>query len=306
MDHTLDARLADVAERHHGVFTHDLVVDLGFSKRQRARRLQEGRWRQLHQGVYRFAGAPITWRGELLAACLAGGTSAVGSHRSGAAIWDLPGADRQIQELICPRWTRSTKPTLVVHETKILGPADTTVVDAIPVTTVERTLLDLGAVRAPATVERAVEAALRQSLTTIDALEATVRRLGRRGRNGAGVLRTILELRNAGRALTESDMELRLLQALRSNGLPEPVTQYEIRHRWRFVARVDAAFVEWRIAIEYESFEHHTGRQALVRDSARRNAIVAAGWMPISVTWNDLRAGGTRVCASILAARRVA
>jgi hypothetical protein len=295
--------LARITEQQHGVFDRRVLDRLGFTKGERHRRVERGIWVPLYDGVFRLGGAPITWRGSLLAAVLAGGSGAAASHRGGAAVWDVPGGDRRLQELMCRRWRRAQHDGLVVHETKVLTAADVTVVDAIPVTTIERTLLDLGAVRSPNTVEMAVEAALRRELTTIDALEATVRRLGRRGRNGAGVLRAILGLRTVDRALTESEMELRLLQVLRRNGLPEPVTQYEIWHGGRFVARVDAAYVEWKIALEYESFAYHTGRGALVRDSARRNQIVAAQWKPIAVTWNDLVTGGHRVCADILAAR---
>jgi hypothetical protein len=192
----------------------------------------------------------------------------------------------------------------VVHESKGLVQRDVTVVDAIPVTTIERTLLDLGAVRHPLTVERAVETALRRELTTLLDLRSTVRRLGRSGRNGVGVLRRIIDERDPDRRLTESAMEMRLLQVLRAHGLPEPVTQHEIRDRGRFVARVDAAYPELRIALEYESVDWHTGKAALLRDSARRNAIVAAAWMPVAVTVDDLRSGGDRVCNDILRVRR--
>ena len=94
-----------------------------------------------------------------------------------------------------------------------------------------------------------------------------------------------------------------MLQVLRANGLPLPVVQFEICHQGRFVARVDAAYPDLRIALEYESFEWHTGKAALIRDSARRNAMVGAGWLPISVTWEDLRSGGHQVCTEIIRAR---
>lgn len=298
-----DRDLARITERQHGVFDRRVIDELDFTRGERSRRIARGAWTPLYDGVFLLDGVPITWRSRLLGAVLAGGPAAAASHRSGTAVWDLPGGDRRIQELMCRRWRRTKHDGLVVHESEVLAAADVTIVDAIPVTTVERTLLDLGAVRSPTTVELAVEAALRRELTTLDALEATLHRLGRRGRNGAGVLRAILGVRTVDRALTESEMELRLLQVLRRNGLPEPVTQYEIRDGGRFVARVDAAYVDWRIALEYESFAHHTGRAALVRDSARRNQIVAVGWKPISVTWDDLIGGGHHVCAAILAAR---
>jgi hypothetical protein len=189
---------------------------------------------------------------------------------------------------------------LIVHETKALSIRDLTVVDGIRSTTVERTLVDLGAVCSPRIVERAVEAALRRELVSEPSLAAAVRRLGGRGRNGVGVLRAILDERTPGRALTESDMEFRLFQVLRLHDLPEPVVQYEIRDQGRFVARVDAAYVEFKIAIEYDSFDWHLGASAHIRDSARRNELVSLQWKPIVVTWADLRSGGSGVCARIL------
>ena len=51
-------------------------------------------------------------------------------------------------------------------------------------------------------------------------------------------VRQILAVRTPDRSITESDMEMRLLQVLRANGLPEPATQFEVWHRGHFVARV--------------------------------------------------------------------
>src|SRR6478735_4202698 len=160
MDTQLDRTLADRAALQHGVFDRSLAVELGFTKEQRAQRIQRGRWQELHDGVYRMAGAPHTWRGDQLAAVLAAGTRAAASHRGAAAVWDVPGGCTAKPELLCLRWRRPRREGLIVHETKLLRPWDTTVIDAIPVTTIERTLLDLGAVVRPAVVERAVEAAL--------------------------------------------------------------------------------------------------------------------------------------------------
>jgi hypothetical protein len=294
-----DTLLAQIVERQHGVFGRTTLRALGFSKQQIAVRVQQERWIEEFEGVFRIAGAPRCWQSGLLAACLAGGLRAAASHRSAASVWGLGGGDQRIQELICPRWRRARHDGLVVHESKALDARDVTVVDAIPVTTVERTLLDLGAVRSPATVERAVEAALRKELTTLAALRSTVRRLGRQGRNGVGVLRRIVDERDPDRRITESDMEFLMLQVLRANGLPEPVVQYEIRHNGRFVARVDAAYPQWNIALEYESFEWHMGRAAHVRDNARRNAVLRAGWKPVAVTYEDLRSGGACVSADV-------
>jgi very-short-patch-repair endonuclease len=103
--------------------------------------------------------------------------------------------------------------------------------------------------------------------------------------------------------VTGSEAEAQLVRLLERQGLPRPVAQYEIRDDARFVARVDFAYPELRIAIEYDSYEHHVGKQALVRDGARRNAVVALGWLPITATAADLRDGARRLALEIRRAR---
>jgi hypothetical protein len=190
-----------------------------------------------------------------------------------------------------------------VHESKAFEPVDATVIEGVPVTTPERTLLDLGAVCHESIVEMALDTAEKRELVTLDSVRATVRRLGRSGRNGVGPLRRLLDARSPGRKPPESEMETLMLQVIRRNGFPEPVTQFEIRRAGQFVARVDAAYPQWRIAIEYDSYKHHTGQKAIDRDSDRRNKVIAAGWLPVSVTAADLRLGGPVLCAAIRANR---
>jgi hypothetical protein len=61
-----------------------------------------------------------------------------------------------------------------------------------------------------------------------------------------------------------------------------------------------------KIAIEYDSYEHHTGRRAIVHDAARRNHLIALGWAPITATAPDLQSGGVRLAADIRATARLA
>ena len=63
------------------------------------------------------------------------------------------------------------------------------------------------------------------------------------------------------------------------------------------------AYPELKIAIEYDSYAHHMGKEALVRDGARRNAVIALGWLPITATANDLQNGGHRLAIDVQRAR---
>lgn len=300
---TDDQAIARVAADQHGIITMEQAIAEGMSLHAIRHRVSTRRLVPLHPGVYRIAGSPATWRSSLLAACLAAPGPGLASHRSSARLWDLPGGSERLVEITCRRWRRVQLAGLVVHETGVLDAIDTTVVDAVPCMTVERTLLSLGAVVPATVVELAMDTALRRGITSLGHVHSLLERLGRRGRPGVGVLRQVLDRHVGDAAVTESVMETRLKQMLRRQGLPVPSFQYEIRAGGRFVARVDAAYPDDRIAIEYDSYAHHTGRAALVRDSRRRNALVGLGWAVVSVTAADIKAGGDHVVAMIRSAR---
>jgi very-short-patch-repair endonuclease len=178
------------------------------------------------------------------------------------------------------------------------------IVDGIPVTTPARTLFDLGGCYGTGMVELALENALRRGLVTLPELEATIRRLSRRGRPGGPILRQLVEARTGRRRATESEMETRLLRAIRAAGLPEPVVQYEVWAGGQFIGRVDFAYPDALVAIEYDSDEHHSGRRARRRDRARRHELIAAGWLPIDIGPAELRRGATGAFAAIAEALR--
>ena len=108
--------------------------------------------------------------------------------------------------------------------------------------------------------------------------------------------------RSPGSAVEHGDEhpERLLAHALVGQGLPEPIIQYVVRDAdGRLVARCDLAYPQWRIVIEYDSVQEHTGRDALLRDSARRNAITALGFTPVVATIEDLK-NDARMLASVI------
>src|SRR3954470_3166880 len=107
MHKDVETALQRIAESHHGLFATHHLDQLNVSRGVRVARLEAGRWRLVHDGVFRMAGSPITWRSRLMAACWAGGTRALASHRSAGALWSLPSGRTDIIELICPRSRRA-------------------------------------------------------------------------------------------------------------------------------------------------------------------------------------------------------
>lgn len=301
---SVDALVSRIAESHHGVFAAHHLRELNISRHVRTHRLTTGRWELVHERVYRIVGTSLTWRGRLLAACWAGGARGVASHRSAAELWELAGRNTKSIEITCLRWRRTQRDGLVVHESLQLPDSDTTMLDLIPVTSVPRTLFDLASTVGPTTLDLAIATALRRRLTTRHELEAVLDRLARRGRAGTTQFRTMLALHQSNGAHTESEAEHRIMRLLAKHGLPAPVPQHEIRRPdGSLVARVDFAYPELKIAIEYDSYAHHLGTEAHDRDGARRNAIVGLEWLPITATAADLRNGGHRLANDVALAR---
>lgn len=67
-----------------------------------------------------------------------------------------------------------------------------------------------------------------------------------------------------------------------------PIAQYRIFDAQGFVAKVDFALPELRIAIEYDGLWHGE-RRAFLDDRRRLNRLVAAGWIVLHVTVEDLQ-----------------
>lgn len=153
----------------------------------------------------------------------------------------------------------------------------------IPVTTPARTLLDLGAVAPVEVVEPALEDALMRRLVTFALLTRTLERLGAPGRNGAGVLRALVEERDPATAPTESMLEDLLFRTLKRGGLPAPVRQYEVAG-----VRLDGAYPPFRLGLEAESRIWHGGRLDVQRNSEKGNILLAHGWRVLRFTFFDL------------------
>jgi very-short-patch-repair endonuclease len=257
--------------------------------------------------VFRVAGAPVTWRGELLAATLAAGAGSAISHRAAGGMCEFPGGRDDLVELSCLRWRRSRKPGLVVHERRRLDERDITTIDGIPVTTPERTILDLASCFPHENyLEYVIQAARRKRLITYESMRATFERHARRGLKGVRALRVTLDRWDPTSRPTDSDMETMLLQALREHGLPEPTLQYEVRDEGgHLLGRVDAAYPNARVAIEYDSKQEHSDEFQRARDARRNRALQARGdWKVLSARHEDLRRGGGELCDDIFIALR--
>lgn len=170
-----------------------------------------------------------------------------------------------------------------MHRSVDLVRAHTTRRAGIPVTNPLRTMVDLGAVLDRATVEDALERGLAARLFTIAGIEWMRNEVAERGRNGCGVLRTVLDERALGEDPPDGLLEPRMARLILSHGLPKPAFQHPVG---RF--RVDFAYPERRIAIEVDGYKVHGTPRATEADFDRQNQIVIDGWKVVRFTWKHV------------------
>ena len=116
--HDFDRRVACPRAAHqHALVTSGQVAECGGTRAMVEHRVAAGRWRKVGPGVYRLAGAPVTWQSQLLAAVLAAGPGAMGSHRSAGLSWELDGCrpgrprDRGARAAVAARLARASGST---------------------------------------------------------------------------------------------------------------------------------------------------------------------------------------------------
>ncbi len=250
-------------------------------------RLRSGRWKEIQPGVYLIGGAPRTSRGELMAACLWGGPTAVASHRAAGDLWSLAGVESGFIEIAVDRCLRSG--SVIVH--RLPAPPQRVLHrDSIPVSDPTTTIFHLAAVLPPFRLEVALDCAVRLKLTHVGLLNDHLDRMGRSGRNGISVIRRLLAERDPDEAPTASTLEDLLGRLIKRSGLPSPVPQFSVfDEEGRFVARPDFAYPGAKVAVEAQSYAFHHDRPQWEKDQRRLNSLVALGWRVIYVTARQMR-----------------
>lgn len=135
----------------------------------------------------------------------------------------------------------------------------------------------------------------RGRLATRDDLRAEAIRV-RRKRAGERVLSDVREG-------SESPRETRLRLLMVRDGLPEPVLAYELfSASGRFVARLDMAYPDARVAVEYDGRQHAESAAQFERDADRWHAIASEGWTVVRILSHHLRDSGRPALSRIRAA----
>jgi hypothetical protein len=239
----------------------------------------------IHRDVYVPKDAEITAVVRAKAAWLWSRRRGVVAGRSAAA---LHGA----------KWIDDRAPAEILHDNRhapamirtwSVGVEDDeiTVVGGVPVTTPERTALDLArrypVDKAVATID-SLARATRLKLPDVELLAERSK-----GRRGIRRSRVALDLVDSG---AESPRETWLRLLLIRAGFPRPQTQIPVRDQYgQLVAVLDMGWEDMKIAADYEGDQHRTDRRRFQRDIHRAEAVAELGWIDVRVTAADTQGG---------------
>jgi predicted transcriptional regulator of viral defense system len=135
-------RLYEIAEAQAGYFLASQARSAGFSSERLSANVKTARFTRIAQGVYRlyhFPGSPYE---DMFIAWLRAGSSSVISHESALSVYELSDILPGEIHLIVPRNTSRRRKGIRQH-TNRLQVDEITKRNGLPITTVERTLVDL-------------------------------------------------------------------------------------------------------------------------------------------------------------------
>ena len=274
-----DVLIARRAARQWGVVSLADLRAAGLSANAVAHRVRGGRLHPLHRAVYAVGHPAPPLEGRFLAAVLACGPSAVLSHVSAAALWDLVAWDGRRPEVTVA--AARAHPGVLVHRSARLDARDVTRHQGIPVTTPARTLIDVAAVLDERALRRAVREAQARHKLTAAQIRAMLDRLG--GRRGARALKRIVA---TGPAPTRSELEDVVLDLLLGGGFAHPDVNVPLVVAGRRLVP-DFRWPAARVIVEADGAAWHEGSVAREDDAERQALLERHGERVLRVTWRQ-------------------
>jgi very-short-patch-repair endonuclease len=283
----IDARgLAKLAARQHGVVSASQLRAAGLTRSAISRWSAAGRLHRVHCRVYALGHRALSIQGRLHAALLYAGPGAALSHTTAAWAWQLIDPEPTRIHLTVPGRRRSL-PELRVHHTRHLPSLHR---HGFPVTSISRTLVDLGAMLSLRRLRRALAEADYRGLLDHEDLKAE---LANR-RPGSKAVKTALHRHLPALAKTRSILEERFLELCESARLSRPRVNELVNG-----VMVDCLWRDQWVVVELDGGPAHGGAAAMKRDRERELALRRIGYAVVRYTWEQVTQRPEEVAADL-------
>ncbi|MGN6161077.1 MAG: hypothetical protein ACTHOG_05170 [Marmoricola sp.] len=275
-----------------GPITRNQLVELGLSDTAILSLLRRRSLRPIFRGVYVAAHVVDSLPTRAEAAALILGPDQVVCDRAAAYLHGVDAygvRESHVRPLeTCVR--RGGTPTRhrgIDGRQRDLADRDVMAIGRLCVTTPMRTALDLGCSLPRYRALGVMDELARRHRLDPAAMAIECRRFARR--RGVVQLRELVPLVHPE---AESPQESRLRLTLHDAGLPEPTLQWWVLEDGVPIFRLDLAYPEHKVAVEYDGEEFHRRTQEQIEaDRHRRAWLAQRGWTVIVVTSTELGGG---------------
>ena len=272
---TVEQLLADKATKSKGLVTRRDLLVAGLTRNEIHKRVTKGLLIREHRGVYRMGHQAPDIGTTYLAAVLACGDEAWLCGRAAAHYYGL------LRAVAAPEvMTRTERrvPGVRTYRCRLPDPRDVRRWRGMPITSVARTIVDVGAAVAIDQLARAChEAGVKFRLTPHEVSDALARRP-----NAPGA-RDLVRVIEGDVNVSLSKLESAFLALVARHGLPAPVT-----NRPAGAHRVDCRWPEQALTVELDSYRFHNSRYSWEQDRGRERDARARGDEFRRYTWADV------------------
>lgn len=281
---SMTRQVIELAYRNGGVVSTHEAIALGLSRSTLRRRIGDGIFVRIGHGMLALPGTAT--RPDLAMRAAQRALGAVVSHQSAARLHRFHPIPDGLPTVTVSHRSTHVFPGVVVHQSTDLLEAHIQTIGGLRVTTPVRTIVDLAKVLTTRRLERLVDGALASSKVELEELVMLSSSLTRRGKKGMVALRSIIAERLDDGGMSESELEVMLLELLTDAGLPPPVRQFRAPWLQPINGRVDLAYPDQQIVIEGDSRRWHALYDAFETDRRRDNAAQLKGWIVLRFTWH--------------------
>lgn len=297
-----DGVIAHLAAVQHGAVSRTQAHDAGLSDKQLAARVGDGVLVKVGANAFRFPYAPTGPLAELSALVLDVGAPVWVSGWTAAAMYGFDGFPlRPPYDLLIPSDRCVRRPGVRVHRSDDTGAIDVGTRSGLPITTAERTVIDIARRAGRRYLLAAVDSGIRDRVLDEDRLHRRIVALRSQGKHGIPRLLDVLERREMARG-GESWLERRFLELLLDECLPQPLTQQVLDEVNGRQVRVDCRFPGTNVVVEVLGYAWHRTVLQMNRDAERMNALIAKGFHPYQFTYDQIVRDPASVARTVRAA----
>lgn len=265
------------------VFSRADALDHGWTGSALDRAVRSGRLHRLRRD--QFTAADVSDHPRLVAVAAARAcTGSVVSHRSAALLHQLPvlGYPRRPELTVAPRATGDVAAALLHRAT--LRDLDVTEIGGVPVTSIPRTLVDVGRCASTGCAVAAIDAALHRGVVGPAAIEDVLCACW----NWPRIRRAVRAVDRAD-GLAESPLESISRLVISWLGLPNPQLQTPLHDDLgMFIGRADFYWPNEGVVGEADGRAKYDSRAVLLEEKRRQESLEALGLVVVRWDWSDV------------------